>query len=307
VPNPLRASHRRSPVLAIVAPLIAVLALALVPATSAASRGHAHKIGLASHARVKGSQKKAKPRRIPRVGASSSAKAAPAPAAGATLLDAGFENGLRGWNTAGVGEVMPAVVGDSVRSGSGSCRMTLTGSEDRSELILGGNGSGSFDPVEFNEGSEYWYGFSFEILTMVYGGPGAHNLIMQLYSDGYGPNFGLQLWNYAGDDGKSGGKGLWSHGDGMGGDRFLGPVAEGQWHDVQIHFKASSQGAGFYQVYLDGNLVDSGQNVDTMVPGSSSAYLKSGLYRNGGQIPGTSEIRLDAVKLGTSQSAVLPG
>jgi Polysaccharide lyase len=306
VPNPPRA-RRRSLVLEIAAPLIAVLALALVPATSAAARGHAHKIGLSAHTRVKGTHK-SKSRR-PRVGASSSTKAAPpaAPATGSTLLDAGFESGLKGWNTAGVGEVMPAVVGDSVRSGSGSCRMTLTGSEDRSELILGGNGSGSFDPVEFSEGSEYWYGFSFDILEMVYGRPGAHNLIMQLYSDGYGPNFGLQLWNYAGDDGVSGGKGLWSHGDGMGGDRFLAPVAEGQWHDVQIHFKASSQGAGSYQVYLDGNLVDSRQNVDTIMPGSSSAYIKSGLYRNGGEIPGTSEIRLDAVKLGTSQSAVLPG
>jgi hypothetical protein len=229
----------------------------------------------------------------------------PAPAPG-VQLDAGFESGLKGWNTAGVGEVQPAVVKGSARSGTGSCRMALSGTQNRSELILGGSGNGNFDPVEFSEGSEYWYGFSFDVESMVYGRPGAHNLIMQFYSAGFGPNFGLQLWDYAGDDGISGGKGLWSHGGAMGGDRYLSPLSEGQWHDVQIHFKASSRGAGFYQVYLDGKLIDSRENVSMISPGSEYAYIKDGLYRNGGQIPGPAEIRLDAAKLGSSQSAVLP-
>ena len=117
---------------------------------------------------------------------------------------------------------------------------------------------------------------------MVYGHPGAHNLIMQFKSDGEGsPNFGLQLWDYEGDDGISGGKGLWSHGDAMGGDRFLAPVSEHAWHDVAIHFRASSHDDGFYEVFLDGSLIDSRSGVSMIVPGRSSAYIKTGLYRNG--------------------------
>jgi len=231
------------------------------------------------------------------------------PPSGETVLDAGFENGLANWNTAGVGDVTPTVTSDIVRSGSRACNVELTGSQDRSELILGGNGSGSTTGmVEFREGAEDWYAFSFNIQQMVYGHPGAHNIIMQFKSEGEGsPNFGLQLWNYAGDDGHSGGRGLWSTGDAMGGDRFLAPVSERQWHDVAIHFKASSQDAGFYQVYLDGQLVDSREGVSMIVPGHEYAYIKNGLYRNGGAIPGTSDIRIDAARLGTSLSSVVPG
>jgi hypothetical protein len=236
---------------------------------------------------------------------------APAPSpAPAPLLEAGFENGLQGWNIAGVGEVVPSVISGDARAGTHSGRAVLTGSQNRSELILGGNGGGGFEPVKFKEGAEYWYGFSFDIQQMVYGHPGAHNLFMQFKSNGEGsPNFGLQLWNYEGDRGeyRANPKGLWSHGEAMGGDRFLAPVSEKQWHDVAIHFKASSQGAGFYQVYLDGQLVDSREGVSMIVPGHGYAYIKNGLYRNGDAIPGTSDIRIDAARLGTSLSSVLPG
>ncbi len=232
---------------------------------------------------------------------------APAPA---PLLEGGFENGLQGWNTAGVGDLVPTVISGTARSGSHSGRVVLTGSQNRSELILGGNGSGNFEPVKFKEGAEYWYAFSINIQSMVYGHPGAHNLFMQFKSNGEGsPNFGLQLWNYEGDHGeyKANPKGLWSHGEAMGGDRFLAPVSEDSWHNVRIHFKASSQGAGFYQVYLDGKLVDSRSNVSMIVPGHEYAYIKDGIYRNGTAIPGTSEIFLDGAKLGTSSESVLAG
>ncbi len=229
----------------------------------------------------------------------------PAPAA---LVEADFENGLSGWNTAGVGDVVPKVTTDIVRDGAKSSAIKLTGEQDRSELILGGNGGGSTaGMIQFREGDEYFYGFSFYIETMVYGEPGAHNLIMQFKSNDSGsPNFGLQLWDYAGDDGHSGGRGLWSHGNAMGGDRFLSPVAEQTWHDVIIHFRASSVGAGFYEVYLDGALIDTRSGVSMIVPGASFAYIKDGLYRNGEEIPGTSEIRLDAAKLGDTMESVLP-
>ncbi len=228
----------------------------------------------------------------------------------APLLEAGFENDLKGWNTAGVGEVAPSVISGAARAGTHSGRVVLTGSQNRSELILGGDGGSSFDPVKFGDGAEYWYGFSFNIQQMVYGHPGAHNLLMQFKSNGEGsPNFGLQLWNYIGDNGeyRANPKGLWSHGEAMGGERFLAPVPEDQWHDVRIHFRASSHGAGFYQVYLDGKLVDSRSNVSMIVPGHEYAYIKDGIYRNGSTIPGTSEIFLDAAKLGTSSESVLAG
>ncbi len=215
------------------------------------------------------------------------------------LLDAGFEDGLSNWNTAGVGDVVPSVGSDVVRSGARSARVTLTGGQDRSELILGGNGNGSTDgTVELHDGDERFYAFSINVRQMVYGRPGAHNLITQLKSNGEGsPNFGLQLWDYQGK------RGLWSHGGAMGGDRYLAPLAHDQWHDVLIHFKASSTG-GFYRVYLDGQLVDSRDGVNVIRSDRDGGYIKTGLYRNGDEIPGTSDIRLDAARLGTTQASV---
>lgn len=120
--------------------------------------------------------------------------------------------------------------------------------------------------------------------------------------------FGLQLWNYVGDNGqyKANPKGLWSHGTGMGGDRFLAVAAERQWHDVAIHFKVSRVGAGFYQVYLDGNMVDSRANTNLLPSAASYGYIKNGIYRNGTGNPGTSELRLDSARLGTSLASVQP-
>jgi hypothetical protein len=228
-------------------------------------------------------------------------------AQGRPLLVAGFERGLLNWNTAGVGEVLPTVTEAIAREGRDSLRVRLTGNENRSELVLGGDGTNStYGTVEFHEGEEYWYGFSFYIRQMVWGHPGAHNLIMQFKSEGQGsPNFGLQLWDLYGK------KGLWTGGHsqevGHGGERFLAPLDERTWYDVQIHFRASSEGAGFYAVYLDGRLVDSQKHLSMIVPGHSSAYIKNGLYRNGETAAGTSEIFFDAAKLGTTQSTVRPG
>ncbi len=227
------------------------------------------------------------------------------------VLDAGCEGSLLNWNTAGVGEAIPTVASDIARSGSSSCKVTLSGSQDRSELILGGTGGGSTNGmIEFHEGEEYYYGFSFYIESMVYGEPGAHNLIMQFKGDDDGsPNFGLQLWDYEGDDGEyeDNPKGLWSHGPSMDGDRFLAPVPEHTWHDVTIHFKASGADAGFYELYLNGQRIDSGSGVSMIAPGASYAYIKDGLYRNGGETPGASSIRLDAAKLGKTWDSVQPG
>ncbi len=216
------------------------------------------------------------------------------------LHEAGFENGLNGWNIGGVGDVIPTTVSDIVRAGSRSGKVILTGSQNRSELILGGSGTyDTTDTIRFREGEERYYAFSFNVRSMQYGRPGAHNLLMQFKSDGTGsPNFGLMLWDY---DGK---RGLWTHSDAMGGDRYLRPIAHNQWHDVVIHFKASRTDQGFYRLYLNGEQIDARSGVSMIRPDRTYAYIKNGIYRNGGQIPGTSEIRLDAVRLGTSWNQV---
>jgi hypothetical protein len=280
--------------------------------TASAHVKHKHHKGRARHHR----HSKLHPRRANHraVGVSSNTAIshrphATAPPATDGTLDAGFESGLMNWNTAGTGEAVPTVANDIVRSGANAADVVLTGSENRSELILGGNGGASTaGMVEFTEGEERYYAFSFYIQSMVYGEPGAHNLFMQFKSDGEGsPNFGLQLWDYAGDDGEGGGRGIWSEGDAMGGNRFLAPVTERQWHDVVIHFKASRVNAGFYEVFLDGQLIDSRSGVSMIRPDRSYSYIKNGLYRNGEEIPGTSELRLDAARLGTSWSSVAVG
>jgi Ni/Co efflux regulator RcnB len=300
----------------------ALLAFAVVavPAASAANPRHA-----ATHARAKKHRRHHGRRRHRRDAtarvssrsrglnvsgnaAVSSRVAQSAQTAAPAALEAGCDGSLAGWNTAGVGESIPTTASDVVRSGTGACRFQVTGSQDRSELIFGGNGGGSTaGMVEFHEGDEYFYAFSFNIDSMVYGHPGAHNLIMQFKGNDNGsPYFALGLWDYAGDDGHSGGRGLWTEGEATGGNRFLAPVAEHEWHDVAIHFKASAQGAGFYEVFLDGNLVDARSGVSMIPPEAEYCYIKDGIYRNGSALQGTSEIQIDAAKLGKTLESVQP-
>lgn len=210
-------------------------------------------------------------------------------------LKAGFEDGFAGWNKGGVGDATPRIAGRVVRAGSKSARFALHDTQDRSELILdAGRGI-----IEFEEGATRYYGFSFSIREMQWGRPGAHNLITQFKSDGEGsPKFGLQLWNYRGK------RGLWSHGRAMGGDRFLAPVRRGGWNDVVVHFQASQNGTGFYEVYLNGELIDRRDDVSLIRHDRSLFYIKAGLYRNGGEIPGDSVLRLDGVRLGATMKQV---
>jgi len=225
-----------------------------------------------------------------------------------SVMSSGFEEGLNGWNTAGSGEVIPTTVTGNARSGNSAARFVLTGTQNRSELGFGGDGTGAANGKNFYEGEEYWYGFSFYIGQMIWGHPGSQNLIMQFKSEGEGsPNFGLQLWDWSGERG-NGGRGLWSEGEAMkvGGEehRFLAPITEHAWHEIQIHFKASSVGAGFYELFLDGRLLETRTNVSMILPGKRSAYIKDGLYRYGPVATGTSELLLDDARLGTTQASV---
>jgi len=226
------------------------------------------------------------------------------------LVTATFADGLAGWSAAGVGEVLPQVLPGPGLGGQPAARFLLEGEENRSELIFGGDGGTGVTGIrEFSEGDEYWYGFAFYVGQMVWGHPGSQNLIMQLKSEGTGaPNLGLQLWDWRGEGGAPGGRGLWSEGAAMSVDgdehRFLAPVAERQWHQVQVHFRASSAERGSYEVFLDGTLVDAASGVSTIVPGRRSAYIKDGIYRDGAVIPGTSELWLLGGKLGESRQSV---
>src|SRR5262245_6906624 len=83
------------------------------------------------------------------------------------FFSSGFEHGLQGFNLAGVGDVDPTVTASSASSGRHSCRVTLNGDQERSELIVGGNGGRSFNnAIEFHEGDEGWFGFSFNVRRM---------------------------------------------------------------------------------------------------------------------------------------------
>lgn len=248
----------------------------------------------------------AAPAEVPVTPAPSPAPALPV-ASTAPHLVADFENGMSGWSTAATSEVAPRLVSGIVRDGARSSLVRLTGTRSRSQLILGGDGGESDEGVlQIHEGDEYAFAFSFYIQTMVYGEPGVDNAILRVKSDASETAaFGLQLWDpvVGGQDGE---RGLWSSGEAVGGDRFLAPVSEREWHDAIVHFRASSLGAGFYAIYLDGELVDARDAVSMIVPGSSYAQIEVGLYRSGEEVPGTSEIRIDAAKLGSTLESVQP-
>jgi hypothetical protein len=166
------------------------------------------------------------------------------------------------------------------------------------------DGASDVVTVQVVEDEEYAFAFSFQILQMVYGEPGADNLIVHLGSDASeAPSFGLQLWDYAADEWQDW-RGLWASGEAVGDDRFLAPVTEREWHDVIVHFEASSLGTGYYEVFLDGEPVDALGGISLIAPGSSSAQVELGLFRDGERVQGTSEILFDAAKLGSTVASV---
>jgi len=231
----------------------------------------------------------------------------PPPPSPTILAEGNFENGLQGWNTAGVGDAIPTVVSDIVREGSHSGRVILPGFQGRAELILGGDGSSAFNPIKFTEGGERTYAFSVFVDQLIWGHPGAHNIFFQLKGDGTGsPLLALQLWNWMQEsDGKPGGKGLWI--SDATGDYYAAPFALNTWHDLKIKFKVSGlSGGGSYAIELDSTPIASNPHIQTLASGHEYAYIKDGLYRNGAvlasdaanqEISSTSELRLDAARL----------
>jgi hypothetical protein len=206
---------------------------------------------------------------------------------------------------AGGGNFGPTLSG-LLRDGDAARVLRLTGDQDGSLLILAGDDGA---PLQIREGEEYAFEFSFYLQTMVYGEPGADNLIMRFQSEGSeSSSFGLQLWDYPGDGWylPSAARGLWASGEAMGGDRFLAPVEERVWHDLVVRFTASSEGSGSYEVLLDGQPIDARSGVSLIAPGSDHAEIAVGLLRDGGRVQGTSEIRIDSAKLGAALLPAVP-
>jgi hypothetical protein len=83
----------------------------------------------------------------------------------------------------------------------------------------------------------------------------------------------------------------------MGGNRFLSPLTERAWHDVEIDFKASAQGEGFYAVFLDDELIDARAGVSLIPSGSGAAQIGVGLRRDPTRVQGSSEIRFGPASL----------
>src|SRR5262249_34557218 len=127
------------------------------------------------------------------------------------------------------------------------------------------------------------------------------NLILRFTGTGDAPTFGLQLW----DDG-AGQRGLWASGDAMGGERFLAPVEDGDWHQLVLAFHASSADDGFYLLLLDGEPIDARAPVSLIESGSDGMLIEAGLFRDGEPVADPAEVAFGPILLGDSLESVLP-
>lgn len=222
--------------------------------------------------------------------------AAPAPQSATELVADGGEAPAGPGTSPETGGRPPRVTRGMVGDGRTSRLIRISGEEPGSELILGDPGTGS--PTEITEGAEYALSFSFNIGSMAYGEPGADNVMVEFLGDGGETGaFGLQLWQNAIADPTGVGRGLWASGEATGGSRFLAPLSERAWHEIEIEFRASAQGAGFYAVFLDGELVDVRGGVSLIPAGSAAAQIGIGLVRDPTRVQGTSELRLEPASL----------
>jgi hypothetical protein len=190
----------------------------------------------------------------------------------------------------------PRVTRGMVGDGHTARVIRLSGEEPGSELILGDGASGV--PTQIQEGDEYALSFSLDVQSMAFGEPEADNVMVEFTDEaGESRTFGLQLWQLAIGDPQSLGRGVWASGEAMGGNRFLSPLTERAWHDVEIDFKASAQGEGFYAVFLDNELIDARAGVSLIPSGSGAAQIGVGLRRDPTRVQGSSEIRFGPASL----------
>ena len=127
------------------------------------------------------------------------------------------------------------------------------------------------DSVGIQAGDELEYAFSFFVDPLAFGLPGEDRPIVRIRSEeSESDSLALQLW----DDG-AGQRGLWASGEAMGGERFLGPLAEGVAHQATLYLQASSEDDGFYLVTVDGRPADARAWVSLIDPGSSYALIET--------------------------------
>jgi hypothetical protein len=222
--------------------------------------------------------------------------AAPSPPP-ATELVADDEEGTTAPSSPPVTGGRPPIVRRGMVGDGRTARLIrLAGEQPGSELVLGDPSSGS--PTRIVEGDEYALSFSFNIGSMAFGEPGADNVMVEFTDEtGEARSLGLQLWQNAIADPEGLGRGLWASGDAAAGDRFLASLTERAWHDVEIDFRASAQGGGFYAVFLDGEMVDVRGGVSLIPSDGAAAEIGIGLLRDPTRVQGTSELRLGPADL----------
>lgn len=164
-----------------------------------------------------------------------------------------------------------------------------------------GPGEAPESAIKVEDGGEYALAFDFFLQPIAYRAPGDENLIVRFSGESSVPTFGLQLWD---DD--EGRRGLWSSGEAMGGERFLTPLEEGVWHQAVVSFQASSEGDGFYVLLLDGRPVDVRAGVSLIDPGSDSAQVEIGLFRDGERAVDSSDVLFGPARLGETLESVIP-
>ncbi|HEY1355753.1 MAG TPA: hypothetical protein VGF09_05500 [Solirubrobacterales bacterium] len=222
--------------------------------------------------------------------------AAPAPQAPTELVADEGETPTGSGAAPETGGRPPRVTRGMVGGGHTNRLIRLSGEQPGSELILGDEDTGL--PTEIAEGGEYALSFSFNIGTMAWGEPDADNVMVEFLGEaGETRSFGLQLWQNAIADPLAIGRGLWASGEAMGGDRFLAPLTEGAWHELEIDFRASAKGAGFYALFLDGEMIDVRGGASLIPGGSAAAQIGVGLLRDPSRVQGASELRLGPVSL----------
>ncbi|QYY34390.1 heparin lyase I family protein [Ruficoccus sp. ZRK36] len=231
------------------------------------------------------------------------------------LFEDGFESGdyTTKWNTSAEGPTsLIEVVSSPVRSGSYAVHMKTTGAngDRRAELV----------PIteSFYWEQEYWLGFSFQVRQYV----GECGIIVQHHSVphdrdwsvGAGPN-GFTLKAFSGGfldlHVSTNDAIIHKTPDGTGADwgqirvplRFTKHV----WYDVVCHFRYAADSTGFWEVWINDELVyrDAGPNIGVLDRSGTNRdpeeYLKIGLYpsRNGAD----GEVFFDEIRIGDANAS----
>jgi hypothetical protein len=125
--------------------------------------------------------------------------------------------------------------------------------------------------VQAEEGGEYAFALAFQVLETIYGEPGADSMVIAI-----------------------------------GGDQLQLPLSVGAAHEAVVHFRAASDGTGFYAAFFDGLPVAAAGEVSLIEPGGGEVQIELFFLREGQLVEGASEVVFDAARLGSTLESVLP-